>query len=99
MKRFKQLFCKHDLRGELDLRVEVIQHRYAILKCQKCDKEFLAEMSVKQEAEGRCTKRSYKTKKDALTMLKICRNKKRSRRAERVYKCQFCKSWHLTSKK
>jgi len=47
---------------------------------------------------SKCGKITYKTAKDAKTVLNFARHLKRIKRAERVYHCPDCNGWHLTSK-
>lgn len=45
-----------------------------------------------------CDKRAFCTKHEAKAMLKSAKERNREHRAEcRIYKCDTCNCWHLTS--
>lgn len=52
------------------------------------------------EMNNHCTKRKFKDKIAALFALSQCRarNKKGNRQEKRIYYCDMCHTWHLTSK-
>jgi len=44
-----------------------------------------------------CNKYTYQTKKEAETVLNTCKKKKRKKQPTRIYCCDKCSYWHLTS--
>lgn len=101
-----KLFCKHrfvfvtNLNFQGQISVEGV--------CDLCEEKSHLEIVVYEEPSVKrrkfvgemhlCNKRTYKSKKDALTVLNACRKLRRSRRPQRVYECNTCTGWHLTSK-
>ena len=102
IKYAQALFCHHSFEAVLDLSMRPGNHDIKA-KCFKCTETLPVRVTTYQSSMPEppidCGKKSYKSRKDALTMLNLRRNANTDHRPTRVYSCPQCHSWHLTSQK
>jgi transcription elongation factor Elf1 len=102
IKLIRQFFCKHEGLN-LAFDIDEIVDKTTLIKCKKCGKKFQIHIVTygvfdDMYQKGGCQKKRYKTKKDAETVFNSCLLKKRKKQPTSIYFCNYCQSFHLTSK-
>ena len=101
VRRFTSRHCNHKFYlYAKTLRVQHEQDRCA--RCQLCGKDlnitvFVQDFADPESLNQLCAKRVYANKKDAETMMNYCNKDRRDKKVTKVYRCEKCKGWHLTS--
>lgn len=99
----KRILCRHKYMIFMES-VKIQSENICGAKCGECGKIidniklFTLAGHDAMELNQICKKRCYPNKKSAETVLNYVRGQKRKKMAQRIYRCEKCKGWHITSK-
>ncbi len=102
LKLLKKWACRHKYFLFID-QIRIQEEEKIECACDLCGKKLRVKVFANSYIDQTnriqlCKKRTYQNKKFAQTVLNTCQQRGRKVQPQRIYRCNKCLGWHLTSK-